>query len=280
METIFDWLSSFDWYRLFPELIGKALGFLVGFGASWFLLFRKRLNALQKLQRGDSDDFIFQMHKLVPVPKSDSVVLLFRNVAPKTTLRDLYDNEAAQVAMKKLADGTSLNNPILQTQGTLGFEMLNDAAGHIAGLLATTTFDRESWLFAMTCEDREVVRKKCIRAFLIRPEDLAKFADWSWCCSKVLVESPWHWFRIVALHKIACQWQAQETAEKDATDSDMPLVDKQLQHKRVRTLSLGINQNEKPIGEPHEIDWHVHASQLQKLGLRMEPAKPAQTDEI
>ena len=55
----------------------------------------------------------------------------------------------------------------------------------------------------MTCEDRHVVRKRCVRCFLIRPEDLRRFGDWTWCCTKVRVEKPWHWYRVVALHCIA-----------------------------------------------------------------------------
>lgn len=62
MLNLVDWFSSLQWERLLPELIGKALGFLAGFAASWILLFRRRLNAIAKMQSGDSDDFIFQMH--------------------------------------------------------------------------------------------------------------------------------------------------------------------------------------------------------------------------
>ena len=276
MQEFLDWFMGLDWPRLIPELLGKMLGFLAGFAASWFLLFRKRLNALQRLKKGDSDDFIFQMHKLWCIPDCDDVVLLFRNVAPKTTLDTLYDNEAAQQAMKKLADQTTLSDPILNTEGTLGFEMLNDASGHIAGLLATTPFPRETWLFAMTCEDRQVVRKKCIRGFLIRPEDLQRFADWKWCRTRVKVESPWHWFRVVALHRIAGKFQQQESAAWVRTDSDMPLVNQQVSHNRIRRLSLGINQDEKPIREPHTINWQSHVENLAKIGLALEEeAKPA-----
>ena len=271
MQEILNWFSDLEWARMVPEVIGKMLGFLAGFAVSWYLLFRKKLNALDRLKRGDTDDFVFQMHKLWPIPDSDGeVTLLFRNVAPKTTLATLYDNEAAQQSMKELADGTSLSNPVLQTEGTLGFEMLNDAAGHIAGLLATTPFPRETWLFAMTCEDRQVVRKKCIRGFLIRPDDLQKFADWEWCREKVLVESPWHWFRVVALHRIAKQWQQQEANTQVRTDGDMPLVDKQLRHDRVRPLSLGINQDEKPIRTPHRIEWLTHLTTLEQIGLTLD----------
>ena len=142
MDLLIDWLESLEWQRLIPEILGKGLGFLAGFAASWYLLFRRRLNALQRLQSGDSDDFIFQMHCLQPIPeRPDEAVLLFRNLAPKTTLHDLYDNLAARELVKNLADKTSLGDPILKTEGTLGFEILNDAMGHIAGWLAVTPFE-------------------------------------------------------------------------------------------------------------------------------------------
>ncbi|TWU20459.1 hypothetical protein Pla52o_43370 [Novipirellula galeiformis] len=279
MQTIIDWLATLQWERLVPELIGKALGFLTGFAASWFLLFRRRLNAIQRMQSGDSDDFIFQMHCLFPsAGNDDQFVLLFRNVAPKTTLNDLYDNIAVREVLKEIADQTTLENPILQTQGTLGFELLNDAVGHLAGLLASTPFKREAWLFAMTCEDRQVVRKKCVRCFLIRPADLERFLDWQWCQTNVLVEKPWHWFRVVALHRIACEWQLeQQMAIQEADrgqDHEMPLVDKQVRHDRVRMLSLGLNQDEIPVGQPHRIDWERHLPSLEKMGLRLAAPRP------
>ncbi|WP_442509580.1 hypothetical protein SH528x_001160 [Novipirellula sp. SH528] len=277
MQMLTDWLSSLQWERLLPELIGKALGFLSGFAASWFLLFRRRLNALQRMQSGDSDDFIFQMHHLSPVADNpDKVVLLFRNVAPKTTLNDLYDNIAVRDVLKKIAEQTTLEDPILKTEGTLGFELLNDAVGHIAGLLATTPFPRKPWLFVMTCEDRQAVRKKCIRCFLIQPVDLEKFFDWKWCQQNVLVEKPWHWFRVVALHRIACAWKAEQQIamedSKRSNEKDMPLVDKQVRHDRVRVLSLGLNEDEIPVGEPHRIAWQSHLASLEAMGLQLTAA--------
>ncbi|MEM9586852.1 MAG: hypothetical protein AAGA03_06190 [Planctomycetota bacterium] len=276
MDTWFEWIGSLEWSRLVPEIIGKAIGFLVGFAASWFLLFRRRLDALQRLKRGDTDDIIFQSHKLCPIDDGKRVALVFRNLAPKTTLDSLYDNPAAQELMKQLADQTSLDDPILKTERTLGFEVLNDAAGHIAGLMATTPFPREPWLFVMTCEDRDVVRKKCIRCFLIRPDDLDQFKDWEWCRERVSVESPWHWFRVVALHRIALQWVGQCQRSREASSESMPLVDDQVRHDRVRLLSLGVNLDDRPIGEPVTIDWSSHQAQLELLGMSLESGNAAE----
>ncbi|MGB7327032.1 MAG: hypothetical protein WBD31_19305 [Rubripirellula sp.] len=299
MQPFIDWLMTLQWERLLPEFLGKAGGFLAGIFVSWFLLFRRRLNAIQRLQSGDSDDFVFQVHHLAPDDSKDGSivvdqatnggedpasqvaqqmpqrwVLLFRNMAPKTTLNDLYDNIAVREAVAKAADKCTLADPILRTEGTLGFELVNDALGHIAGLFAVTSIPREPWLFAMTCEDRTVVRKKCVRCFLIRPDDLRRFADWKWCRESVSVEKPWHWFRIVALHRIALAWLEEEQQRvieaKQDRSSAMPLVDKQVRHDRIRSLSMGVYRYDQPIGTPCRIDWSKRIADLERLGLKLE----------
>lgn len=271
MDALWQWLQGLEWNRLVPELLGKGLGFLAGFAASWFLLFRRRLREIHRFQQGDSDDMLFQMHVLHPVEASDEVVLIFRNVGPRTTVNQMYDNAAARDVVKNLAEHTTLSSPILQTAGREGYEVLNDAVGYIAGHLATTPFARDIWLFAMTCEDRQVVRKKCIRNFLIRPADLAKFEDWAWCVRRVRVEKPWHWFRVVALHQIAQQWRQQRDLAARRADkaTDMPLVDDQAHHDRIRELSLGLNTDELPIGSPRPVEWSGLIKELRGLGLKL-----------
>lgn len=284
LQMIGDWLANLEWYRVLPEVVGKGLGFLAGFAASWFLLFRRKLRDLQRLQAGDSDDFIFQMHRLWPLPGSQGeCVLLFRNVAPKTTLNQLYDNPAARELVKRLAEDTSLVDPMLKTHGVEGFEVLNDALGHIAGLLAVSPYPRETWLLAMTCEDRHVVRKRCVRCFLVRPEDLRRFCDWNWCCTKVRVEKPWHWYRVVALHCIAKIWLEEQELSRQRqagqdTSRDEPLVDKHLRHNRVVEVSVGLNPDERPIGPPQPVAWASHLPQLHQLGLKLVLPEPNPAD--
>ena len=264
-----EWLGSFEWSRLLPELVGKFLGFLLGFGVSWLVLVRKRLKALDRFKKGDSDDVLFQAHFLSPIAGSDQVTLLMRNVAPTTTLDELYDNPAAQKLVRELAEQTSLKNPVLETLGSEGFGVLNDAFGHLAGRLACSPLDRQVWLFAMTCEDRKVVRRKCVRCFLIRPEDLKLFADWQWCQTKVRCEQPWHWYRIVALHQLAMVWQTEEEREQslDRSKEGLPLVDEQTIHRRVRSMSAGIFDRELPIREPVEIPWKEQEKELRAVGV-------------
>jgi len=52
----------------------------------------------------------------------------------------------------------------------------------------------------------------------------------------------------------------------------MPLVDKQLRHDRVRSLSLGICVDENPVADPHVIRWEAHLPTLRTLGLALAPA--------
>jgi hypothetical protein len=211
MKCVWDLIAE-NWGDWLIGVLKWAVGTVLGLVTSWFLVFRAKWRDLQRLKSGESDDLIYQMHRLYPVEgREDRFVLLFRNVAPKTTLADLYDNLQARSLVKDLGDRTSLTNPILLTEGRAGFEVLNDAFGHIAGLLATTPFPRDLWLFAMTCEDREIVRKRCVRCFLVRPDDLERFADWAWCRTAVLVERPTHWPRVMALHFLAKTWQQEKT---------------------------------------------------------------------
>ncbi|MFQ3578073.1 MAG: hypothetical protein SNJ52_03570, partial [Verrucomicrobiia bacterium] len=138
-------------------------------------------------------------------------------------------------------------------------------------------FPRQAWLFAMTCEDRKVTRKRCLRCFLIRPRDLEMFADWTWCRDHVRCEQPWHWFRIVALHQVARSWvdQQKEDAMGGFRTATGPLVDDQARHRRLRTLSLGIAPEEVPVAAAVRIDWATHAPALSKLGLRLDvPVRP------
>ncbi len=268
IDPIFSWLQSLDWSRLVPEILGKGIGVLAGVAISWWLLFRKRMKSLDRLQRGDSDDLLFQAHYLIPTT-DDSLQLVFRNVAPRQTLDTAYDNPLAREELKKLAAATTLGSPILPTQGRIGFEVLNDAAGILSGFLATSPMPRRVWLFCMTCEDRAIVRKQCIRCFLIAETDLKRFSDWQWCRENVRTERPWHWFRIVALHRIARHHDDEQLALPNRDDGLMPLVDDQRKHRRIMPLSLGLPESEIAIGPALSIQWLEKERELARLGIEL-----------
>lgn len=269
LELWNSWFADFQWRPFLLEVLGKATGVLVGIAASWFLLIRRRLRAMERLRSGDSDDVLFQAHYLHPLD-DDRFVLLFRSVAQKQTVNMMYDNPAAAELVRGLGDETSLHNPILPTQGTIGFEVLNDAANAISGALANSPLPRRVWMFCLTCEDRHVVRKRCVRCFLIRPEDLKRFHDWDWCSHKILVERPWHWFRVVALHRIARQWADQIRMFSTPTDPGaMPLVDEQTAHRRIIPLSVGLPESDQPIDQPVTVDWPGRIGSLDSKHLAL-----------
>ena len=83
-----------------------------------------------------------------------------------------------------------------------------------------------------------------------------RFQDWKWCETNVLVERPWHWFRIVALHRISLFHRDEKLIFEGPQDaSAMPLVEEHRKHRRLMPLSLGIMPNEVAIAEPTSIDW-------------------------
>lgn len=264
------WLIELEWPRLIPEFVGKGLGFLLSFAASWYFLFRKRIRELQRFQQGDSDDILFQAHYLLAVNPQQKQ-LVFRNITTKLTVNQLYDNPAARELVRSLTELTTLNDPILPTRGTLGFELLNDAANFAAGALASSPHAKQIWLFCMTCEDRLVVRRRCVRCFLIRQVDLEIFENWNSVRGHILVEKPWHWFRLVALHRVAKVW-SQERARfaRIENDHSMPLVDNQFEHRRIVKLSLGLPAQEIAVSEPLAIDWAQHADSLEQFEVGLD----------
>lgn len=263
MEWIEAIIADWDWNSFWPETIGKATGVIIGIMASWFLLIRRRLQSMNRLKSGDSDDVLFQAHYLVALPGGRDgenslprYQLVFRSVAEKKIVPQIYDNPAAADLIKILGDQTSLNQPVLPTHGTIGFEVLNDAASWMSGVAATSSNQRQVWMFCMTAEDRQVVRKRCVRCFLIQPDDLKRFHDWKWCRDHVTVERPWHWFRVVALHRVARLYADECRMHSQPQNSTaMPLVDDQTAHRRIIPLSLGLIETEKPVCEPFEVDW-------------------------
>jgi hypothetical protein len=272
MTTLADWLAAIDWKDGVSDLFFQVLGIVGGALFSWFVLLHRARRELGRLRSGDSDDVLFQAHYLAPVPGDpEAVVVFFRNVAPPLTLNQLYDNPAAREVARKLAEGTTMASPVLRTEGRIGFEILNDAFGHLAGHLAASPFDRETWLFVMTCEDRQMVRKQCVRCFLIRPADLERFADWNWCRTKVRCEQPWHWFRIVALHQIAAEWKREDEAARAKPPNPMalPLVNDQDGHRRIRSMSVGLYPREIPVGGAVTVPWEKHAAELAKAGMKL-----------
>ena len=71
MQALWDWLSNMEWHRLFPELLGKAAGFLLGFAASVGEEDRQGLQMRRKLALDDLAQLLSGLGSATP-----SVVVL------------------------------------------------------------------------------------------------------------------------------------------------------------------------------------------------------------
>jgi hypothetical protein len=286
--SIPSWLQGID-ARVVLLFLGEKLleGLLQAIAVvviGWLVVYRQ----WRQLTQGRSDQVVFSANLLTPLdqpgasngpPGEGRYQLQLRTVLPPRTIDQLLDNVALRRQMRRLAEQTALADPILATEGTGGFEIVNDVVNGVAGSLASSPFPRETWLLAVTCEDRKVVRKCCIRVLLIRRDDLDRLASWDWCREHILVEEWYHYWRIVTLHQIAVRYQQERATKEQGRGQDirqnlLPLVDPQAHHPRVRALSLGINAQEPVIKPPQAVDWERYLPQIAAMGLKL-PGKGA-----
>ncbi len=267
--------------KLFAGLFQAIAVVVIG----WLVVYRQ----WRQLTQGRSDQVVFSANLLTPIDgepaaadtaKDGRYVLQLRTVLPPRTIDQLLDNVALRRVMRGLAEQATLTDPVLATEGTAGFEIVNDVVNNVAGSLAASPFERRPWLLAITCEDRKVVRKCCIRVLLVRRDDLERLASWDWCRDHILVEEWYHFWRIVTLHQIALRYRQEQAALELARGEDMkanllPLVDSQAHHPRVRPLSLGINAHEPSIKPPRAVDWDRYQPQVAAMGLIL-PARGAE----
>jgi hypothetical protein len=279
--SVGSWLSDLNGRDVVLFLGGKLLeGLLQALAVvviGWLVLYRQ----WRQLTQGRSDQVVFSANLLTPIgrPSSGSAadqryVLQLRTVLPPRTIDQLLDNVALRRLTRSLAESTSVADPILATEGTAGFEIVNDILNSVAGGLASAPFPRDRWLLAVTCEDRKVVRKCCIRVLLVRRSDLERLASWDWCRESILVEAWYHYWRIVTLHQIALRYQEELKRQngsraQDISQNLLPLVDSQAHHPRIRALSLGINTDEPLVTEPVPVDWNRYLPEVAAVGLKL-----------
>lgn len=243
----------------------------------WLVLYRQ----WRQLTQGKSDQVIFSANLFTPLAAQDRpladderYLLQLRTVLPPKTVDQLLDNVVLRRVTRHLAEQATLVDPILATEGTAGFEIVNDIVNCVSGSLASSPFRRDQWLMAVTCEDRRVVRKCCIRVLLVRRADLERMASWEWCRGHVLVEAWYHYWRIVTLHQIALCFREEQARQERGSAQDihanlLPLVDRQAHHPRIRILSLGLNVEEPIIKPPIQVDWERYLPQVEELGLKL-----------
>ena len=278
------WASIFGWFQgldargvalyLGEKLLGSIVQAVAVVVIGWLVLYRQ----WRQLTQGRSDQVVFSANLLTPLGESESggerFLLQLRTVLPPQTIDQLLDNVALRRVIRSLADQATLADPILATEGTAGFEIVNDIVNNVSGTLASASFPRDAWLMAVTCEDRKVVRKCCIRVLLIRRGDLERMVSWEWCRDHVMVEAWYHFWRIVTLHQIALRFQLEQGEQKAASANDikenlLPMVDRQAHHPRVRLLSLGINTDEPVIKRPIAVEWTRYLPQIAEMGLKL-----------
>ena len=283
LGAIPDWLQGID-MRGVLLFIGEKLfeGLLQAIavaGIGWLVLYRQ----WRQLTQGRSDQVVFSANLLTPIVGAaegngpvvgERYLLQLRTVLSPRTIDQLLDNVALRREMRRLAEQATLADPILATEGTAGFEIVNDVVNSVAGSLAASPYPRETWLLAVTCEDRKVVRKCCIRVLLIRRDDLERMASWDWCRDHVQVEEWYHFWRIVTLHQIAVRYRGEQAEQDQARGQDirqnlLPLVDSQAHHPRVRALSMGINTQEPVIKPPQAVGWGRYLPQVKAMGLEL-----------
>jgi hypothetical protein len=279
--AIVSWLLGLNVRDVLMFLGGKLLEGLFQALAvvviGWLVLYRQ----WRQLTQGRSDQVVFSANLLTPFsgPGSGSsgderYVLQLRSVLPPRTIDQLLDNVALRRMARSLAETTSVVDPIFASEGTAGFEIVNDIVNSVAGSLASAPFRRDHWLLAVTCEDRKVVRKCCIRVLLVRRTDLERLVSWDWCRERIAVEEWYHYWRIVTLHQIALRFQEEQNRQdqlraQDVSENLLPLVDSQAHHSRIRTLSLGINIDEPIIKPPVAVDWNRYLPEVAAMGLKL-----------
>lgn len=283
LTTQIDWraVSSFLGEKLVEGLLQTITVVVIG----WLVLYRQ----WRQLTQGKSDQVVFSANLLTNLDRHNAssadgkqYLLQLRTVLAPKTIDQLLDNVALRRLTRHLAEQATLTDPILATEGTTGFEIVNDIVNCVSGSLASSPFPRDQWLMAVTCEDQRIVRKCCIRVLLIRRVDLERMVSWEWCRGHVLVEAWYHYWRIVTLHQIALKFQEELASQsvgnaKDIQANLLPLVNRQAHHPRVRILSLGLNVEEPVMKTPLQVDWDRYLSEIAKLGLTLpEVIAPAQ----
>jgi hypothetical protein len=249
----------------------------------WIVLYRQ----WRQLTQGRSDQVIFSANLLTALDRppgspaeGERHVLQIRTVLPPKTVDGLLDNVALRRLTRRLAEQATLVDPILATDETAGFEIINDIVNCVSGSLASSPYRRDPWLLVVTCEDRKVVRKCCIRVLLVRRSDIERLTSWEWCREHILVEEWYHYWRIVTLHQIALRFNEEQNRRErgrtqDIQENRLPLVDRQAHHPRIRTVSLGINVDEPIIKPSLQVDWDRYLPQIADLGLKLPNATAA-----
>ena len=262
-----------SWARSCWRAIFQAVAVVV---IGWLVLYRQ----WRQLTQGRSDQVVFSANLLTPIGEPsagvprDRFLLQLRTVLPPRTVDQLLDNVALRRVIRSLAEQASLTDPILATEGTAGFEIVNDIVNSVAGSLASASFRRDQWLLAVTCEDRKVVRKCCIRVLLFAAAISSAWRPGTGAASTSMVEEWYHFWRIVTLHQIALRFQEEQERQQGIASrisrrtSCRWSIARRIIRESARS-SLGINVDEPIIKTPLAVDWDRYLPHIAELGLKL-----------
>ena len=191
-----------------------------------------------------------------PAPAGDERYLLqLRTVLPPRTVDQLLDNVALRRVMRHLAEQATLTDPVLATEGTAGFEIVNDIVNSVAGSLASSPFPRGPMAAGGHLrgpEGRPQVLHPGAPGPPRRPRahgilGLVPRARPGRGVVSLLADRHPPPDRASASRRN--RRGRSRRAPRTSRQNLLPLVDRQAHHPRVRALSLGINV-EEPIIKP------------------------------
>ena len=138
--------SAFLGRKLLDGVVQAVAVVVIG----WIVLYRQ----WRQLTQGRSDEVVFSANLLTALSQppgspaeGERYVLQIRTVLPPKTVDGLLDNVALRRLTRRLAEQATLVDPILATEETAGFEIINDIVNCVSGSLASSPYRREpgSW---------------------------------------------------------------------------------------------------------------------------------------
>ena len=206
-------VRNFDWWRGLFIPAGLELARRL-----WLLLrrFDVYCRERERLERGENTgNSLVQRHilKICRTPSSSlpfsAAVLKLQWATDETYSEDeaawLYGSRLAARMFQKAAKAATAKGrktPVPQLSSTPLLHAFLWAMNELSSKFDQLVGKKQKWVVVAACEDTAPV--VCIRFFLLPPAMLALFLNPEFCTS-LYVDEPWHMYRVIALHIIACQ---------------------------------------------------------------------------
>ncbi len=239
LEKLADILSE----EILAGLIGLLLGGLIAWAISGWRFFR----AMQRLKAGDlKDQVLMQSHELLPHPEG-AEVLCFTTELVFSSLSEILPNPALSKLYLEAARKTTEAQPLIRSTDEMAGKAIRDFVNHASAQIQH--LDGE-YLFLLTRESQDDVKRKLIRVFLIPPELLRRFLNWDNVMT-YRVENDHHWPRLLNLHLIA----------REVLDASGALRD------GFEDCCARIIFSDRFARANRVVDWQDYSATLRRLGL-------------